>query len=109
MESGPLTFSAVPLQVLPSGEIFNGAELGRATAHQGAHVNDLLPLAPGNACPIIRVGGIGEVFILLVFTLDCVLQVHERKAFLATSDKTLEGDFLGSGDDVLDHGAAGKV
>jgi hypothetical protein len=69
--SAPLFFAIgcrrLLLQVLPRRHLFHGAQLRRAAVQQRPHMDDLLACAPRDPGPAIRVRGIGQILVLLVF------------------------------------------
>src|SRR5580700_4658302 len=76
---------------------------------QGTDINDALALLSRNARPVVGIGGVGQVFVLLVLLADRLEQVRGADAAGGAGDDPLDGQLLGPPDDVLDHGARGEV
>src|SRR5918993_2574864 len=94
------------LQVLPGVDLLDGAPevLGVAALDQGPHVHDALALLARDARPVVRVGGVGQVLVLLELVGHRAEQVGRLDALLAGLQEPLDGHLLGPADDVLDHG-----
>src|SRR5262245_41490374 len=70
---------------------------------EGADVDDALALLAGDAGPVVRVGGVGQVLVLLELVDACGEQVRDAQPFLVDLEEVLDGHLLGPVDDVLDH------
>src|SRR5690606_3138454 len=66
-------------------------------------------LASGNTGPVIRVGGVGHVFVFGEFFAYRTQQVLHLQAALLLGDQCLDGVLLGPVHDVVDDRAGGKV
>src|ERR1700683_379934 len=99
------------LEVLPCADALYGA----ATVHlfvlaeQRADIDDALTLLARNAGPVIRVGGVGQVLVLLVLLADRLEHVGRADARRVPGDDPLDGQLLGPAHDVLDHRPRGEV
>src|SRR5438309_8605403 len=101
---------------VPSLDVLSGVddpldapELLFRLAHERLHVDDPLTLLAGDLGPVVRVGSVGEVFVLLELLADGGEQVVGHDALLAAADVALEGELLRTAHDRLDHGAGGEV
>src|SRR5579862_4543804 len=72
-------------------------------------IDDPLALLARDLGPVVRVGGVGQVLVLLVLLADGPQQVVGADAAALARDLPLDGELLGPADDVLDHGAGGEV
>src|SRR5947209_3619164 len=99
------------LQVLPCRDAFDGAAAGGvlAVGDQRAHVDDALALLARDLLPVVRVGGVGEVLVLLELLLDRRQKIVDSDALALAGDRALDRQLLGPPDDVLDHCPLGEV
>src|SRR4029450_10036093 len=68
--------AGVVLQVLAGVDLLDGAaEVLGGAAEQGPDVDDALALLPRDPRPVVRVGGVGQVLVLLELVGDRVEQV----------------------------------
>src|SRR5262245_48596418 len=64
--AAPAASFLVSLQVLAGVDLLDGApEVLGAAAHERAHVHDTLALLARDSSPVVRVGGVGQVLVLL--------------------------------------------
>src|SRR5690606_10449239 len=98
------------LEVLPRSDVLDRAPLVAVDpGDQGPDVDDPLALAPGDARPVVGIGGVRKILVLLELVAHGVDQVVELDAALLVLDEPLHGLLLGPVDDVLDHRAAREV
>src|SRR5437879_807288 len=98
------------LQVLTRvDDSLDAAKLFFGLAHEGFDVHDPLSLLAGDLGPVIRVGGVGQILVLLELLADGGEEVVDHDALLAPGDVALEGELLGAAHDGFDHGAGGEV
>src|SRR5205807_134988 len=99
------------LEVLPGADPFDGATAGGLLAlrQQRADIDNALALLARDLGPVVGVGGVGEVFVLLVLLLDGSEEVLGADALTLARDRPLDGELLGPAHDVLDHGARREV
>src|SRR2546425_8737834 len=98
------------LQVLTRvDDSLDAAKLFFGLAHEGFDVHDPLALLAGDLGPVIRVGGVGQILVLLELLADGGEEVVDHDALLAPGDVALEGELLGAAHDGFDHGAGGEV
>src|SRR3954465_9621493 len=100
-----------PLQILAGAHTLDGPSSGGllALGHEGADVHDPLALLPRDLGPVVRVGGVGQILVLLVLLLDGGQEVRGADATALAGDGPLDGQLLGPAHDVLDHGPRGEV
>src|SRR5436305_6405204 len=108
---GPYPAADRLLAVLAGPHAFDGTSTGRllALGQQGANVDDALALLARDLGPVVGVRGVGQVLVLLVLLPDRVEHVVGANALALLGDGPLDGQLLGTTDDVLDHGAGGEV
>src|SRR5438552_7052653 len=101
---------------VPSLDVLSGVddpldapELLFRLAHVRLHGDDPLTLLAGDLGPVVRVGSVGEVFVLLELLADGGEQFVGHDALLAAADVALEGELLRTAHDRLDNGAGGEV
>src|SRR5437870_10751566 len=110
LRSGARAEPPAALQVLTRiDDPLDAPELLFRLAHERLHVDDPLTLLAGDLGPVVRVGSVGEVFVLLDLLADGGEQVVGHDALLAAADVALEGELLRTAHDRLDHGAGGEV
>src|SRR6266540_2842401 len=98
------------LEVLSGVDLLDGAaEVLGGTSDEGAHVDDALALLARDPRPVVRVGGVGQVLVLLELVGHRVEQVGRLDALLVGLQEALDRHLLGPGDDVLDHRAGVEV
>src|SRR5688572_27570460 len=99
------------LQVLARTDSLDGTTTGGllALGHEHPQEDDALALLAGDLGPVVRVGGVGQVFVLLVLLADRLEQVLGADAAALVGDLPLDGPLLGPAHDVLDHGPGGEV
>src|SRR5439155_10077163 len=115
--SMPITFAiamAGPgyrvLQVLAGVDPLHLATLvSLGPAEQGPHVDDPLALLAGDPGPVVRVGGVGQILVLLELVADGLEHVLPLQPLLALRQEPLDGHLLRPGHDVLDHGARVEI
>src|ERR1700678_1611020 len=90
--------------------VYGAARLGTGLAgNQRPDVYDALALLAGDTCPVVRVGGVGQVLVLAELIDARGQQVAHPHALLPGVEELLDGHLLGPGDDVLDHRAGVEV
>src|SRR3989454_1070298 len=110
LRSGARAEPPAALQVLTRiDDPLDAPELLFRLAHERLHVDDPLTLLAGDLGPVVRVGGVGEIFVLLELLADGGEEVVGHDALLAPADVALEGELLGAAHDRLDHGAGREV
>src|SRR5437899_2623464 len=110
LRSGARAEPPAALQVLTRiDDPLDAPELLFRLAHERLHVDDPLTLLAGDLGPVVRVGGVGEIFVLLELLADGGEEVVGHDALLAPADVALEGELLGAPHDRLDHGAGREV
>src|SRR5881397_474516 len=72
-------------------------------------VDDLVGLLAGDLRPVVRVGGVRQVFVLLELIADGPEEIIGLDAARAGREQTLDRVFLSTRDDALDQGPAGEV
>src|SRR5690606_19999690 len=108
----PPAGASTRLQVLSGvGEGVDGpARFGaHAAGHEGADVDDPFALLAGDACPVVRVGGVGQVLVLSELVDARVEQVLQPQSLALVGQVVLDGHLLAPVDDVLDHRAGVEV
>src|SRR2546425_12398184 len=97
-------------EVLPGGhDPPHVAPGGLRVARERLDGDDPLSLLAGDLRPVVRVGGVGEILVLLELLPDRAEQVVARDALRTRLDVSLEGELLRPPYDGFDHGAGGKV
>src|SRR5438094_10568577 len=93
------------LEVLASADPFDGPATGGLLAlrEQHAEEHDALALLARDLGPVVRVGGVGQVLVLLVLLPDRLEEVVGADASAVAGDLALDGQLLGPPHDVLDH------
>src|SRR5438128_9608054 len=110
LRSGARAEPPAALQVLTRiDDPLDAPELLFLLALERLHVDDPLTLLAGDLGPVVRVGSVGEVFVLLELLADGGEQVVGHDALLAAADVALEGELLRTAHDRLDHGAGREV
>src|SRR5437667_9968190 len=98
------------LQVLTRiDDPLDAPELLFRLAHERLHVDDPLTLLAGDLGPVVRVGGVGDIFGLFELLADGGEEDVGHDALLAPADVALEGELLGAPHHRLDHGAGREV
>src|SRR5829696_7309143 len=99
------------LQVLPGvgDRVDRPPGLGALAGDQGADVDDPLALLAGDAGPVVRVGGVGQVFVLPELVDAGVEQVLQPDAFLVELQEVLDRHLLRPVNDALHHRAEVEV
>src|SRR2546427_13144973 len=99
-----------PSEVLPGGhDPPHVAPGGLRAARKRLDGDDPLSLLAGDLRPVVRVGGVGEILVLLELLPDRAEQVVARDALRARLEGSLEGELLLPPYDGFDHGAGGRV
>src|SRR5881397_609126 len=96
--SMPMTLGidmGVTLQVLPRVDPLDLPAVPAALAEERADVDDALALLAGDPGPVVRVGGVGQVLVLLELVPDRSHQVLELQALLGVAEEALDGHLLG--------------
>src|ERR1700722_1678272 len=109
----PRTFATdIVLQVLAGTDVLNrttAEDVGLFAVDERADEDDPFALLSRHACPVVRVRGIREVFVLAVLLSNGFDQVFGAQATTLVGDLSLHGELLRSTNDVLDHRAAREV
>ena len=103
-------------EVLPGGDALDRAAAGDlavaflvVVGDDGADVDDALALLARDLGPVVRVGGVGQVLVLLVLLVDRRQEVLGADALVGPGEVALDRQLLGPADDVLDHGSGREV
>src|SRR5947208_303860 len=90
------------LEVLAGAHPFDGAATGGllALGHEHPQEDDALALLARDLGPVVRVGGVGQVLVLLVLLPDRLEEVVGADASAVAGDLALDGQLLGPPHDV---------
>src|SRR2546426_5634007 len=96
LRSGARAEPPAALQVLTRiDDPLDAPELLFRLAHERLHVDDPLTLLAGDLGPVVRVGGVGEIFVLLELLADGGEEAVGQEALSARPEERLEGGLLG--------------
>src|SRR6056297_2646628 len=96
-------------QVLTGVDVVDGASGRVVSSQQGADVDDALALFPGDPRPVVGVGGVGKILVLAELLPDGGQQILGHQTAAARLEQALDGELLGPGHDVVDHGPGVEV
>src|SRR4051812_3644637 len=102
----PVSGSSLQVLARVAGRLDGPAGLGAlAAGDERPDVDDPLALLAGDARPVVRVGGVGQILVLAELVDAGVQQVLQPQALAARGEELLDRHLLAAVDDVLDHRA----